>query len=329
MKSKALLLLVLIAAVATFFWSRPTQKTQVDRPPPPKSLSMKVLKSQAIPRRELEHAKVESSPKEQIPKECVEQWSTAVAASFEHLQEDLKRGVFKLRPECLKFEGGGEILKNAYQACAYDLQHGNLQDENACYAAIAYARNLWADRLTLEQKDYRSMSLALLANKIIARFSQMMNEPAMRAEVVDMINAMIEREPDFFEARKALVAAKLPDFEKPGGAEDMRQATENAMKINSQDPQVIEAYLFVEQATGHSDAVNNFVKSNPDSGLGYYYRAWEAWHGDDRATAVADLRKASTLLPQDARIAKTLHEAEQGSDQNIFSITVGFTFDSP
>jgi hypothetical protein len=75
---------------------------------------MTEVKNQPVPRQELDAAKV-SVPSE-VPPECLAQWEAAASVSFQQFNEDLKRGVLRLNPECLKFEDDSEINKKIYLA---------------------------------------------------------------------------------------------------------------------------------------------------------------------------------------------------------------------
>jgi hypothetical protein len=172
------------------------------------------------------------------------------------------------------------------------------------------------------------MSLTLLANKIIAAFQSMNQDPKKRNDANEMVKAMIEREPGFFEARKALVAVNMAGIDGSTDVQgELQSAIDNAMALNPRDPQLIEVYLFNEVRNGHPEALETFLDKNPDSAAAFYYRAWNASKAGNREQALADLQHASQLAPSDARVSHTLSELQAGHDQNAFSVSISFTFD--
>jgi tetratricopeptide (TPR) repeat protein len=326
MKKAFLAAAVIIVGLAIWYQFR--QPAPSSEPPQTSkaAVSMKTLKSSPIPRAELETAKI-AGERAQTPEACSAQWERTATLSLEQLQEDLKRGVLRFDPQCADFELQNDLVKQAYAACAFDATSGKLADETECLNKFPLYRTLCIDRLTPDQKDYRSMSMALLVNKFIGRFMQNNQTAENREELRSMVNAMIEREPGLPDARKALVAVEFGGLFTPEHSSDgMRAAVDAAMRLSPNDPQLTEAYLFTEQMAGNLAAANEFVEHNPDSGLGYYYRAWSEWQSGDRENALADLQQSARLLPGDARVAKTLTDVEAGKKDSVFNIMISFNF---
>jgi hypothetical protein len=322
------ILLVAIAAVwekseSHLHESAPAQTAAAKPEPLSAPVVRKSVKNDPIPRSDL----TLKPQGESIPKECGELWQNLATISLQQLSEDLKRGVYRINAECEKYESQDDLVSKVYKACAYDVDHGNLIDERSCLSSAVLYRAQWIDRMTSGQTDYKTMTLAMLSNKIIGRFGEMIKHPEQKTELLKMINALIEREPQMVNAYKAWIATEIPEIEKPNyPVHEMRTMVQKALALNPKDAQLTEAYLFNEDRNGFPHRVDEFVQENPDSSYGYYYRAWNSWKNENREAALADLKKAVRLNPADTRMTRTLEDIEQGGKSEPFLFTMGFNF---
>lgn len=327
---KVLVAAVLLIAIV-IVWKK-SESHLVEASPPPVAAASgplpvpavrKSIKNDPIPRSELNV----KSQADSAPKECAALWESLATISLQQLLDDLKRGVYRLHMECEKFEEQDDFIGKIYRACAYDADHGNLIDERVCFNFVQIYRARWIDRMTSGQSDYKSMTLAMLSNKIIGRFISLSAHPEQKAELLKMINTLIDREPQMVNAYKAWIAAEIPRVEKLNySTNEMRKMVQKALALKPQDPQLIEVYLLNEERSGFPHRVDEFVQENPDSSYGYYYRAWNSWKNENRAAALADLKKAVQLNPSDARMARTMEDLEQGKKGEPFSFAVEFNF---
>lgn len=288
--------------------------------------SLKAMREQALPADERAR---ERMPKlvvtNEPPAHCRALWQTLAERSIPDLREDLRRGVFQLSDDCLTFEPRSEFIRAAYAMCAYDSAHGELKTADACLGAIHLYRAFWVDRLTQDQVDYKHMSLTLLANKIMARFMAGLETEADRAVAKSMIQALIEREPNSPDARKAVVTISMTEFGKDNFDSDQFGAKiASARELKPNDSQLIEAELYVRTFHDEAGAAERYLLHHPDSELGYYYRGWESFKNGDFNAALADARRAARLAPHDTRIAQTVLALERGDKEGVFSMQMGF-----
>lgn len=328
LKKAATIIVLLIAIVIVWEKSEshlPETKfaaTPATPAPLPAPIANKSVKNAPISRSELKPTKQEG-----IPKECTELWENSAAISLPQLLDDLKRGVYRLNPACEKFESHEDIIAKIYKACTYDSDHGNLSDENSCFAFTPLYRAMWIDKMTAGQNDYKSMSLSMLSNKIIGRYMTLSDHPEGRPELLKMIETLIDREPQMVNAYKAWITTEISGIDKQNWPSDeMRKMVQKALALSPKDPQLTEVYLLNEERNGFPHRVDEFVQDNPDSSYGYYYRAWNSWKNESHEAALADLKKAVQLNPHDARMARTLADIEQGKKGDVFGFTVGFNF---
>jgi hypothetical protein len=284
--------------------------------------SLRAARGEAIAAQDLRPLTNGATP---APAACVELWERISGRTATQVQEDVRRGDTKFGSECMASDPLGAGAQAVYAACAFDSAAGKLKDETLCMGSLVFYRAGVIDSRSSDRKDYKGMSDALLANKIISGLFKMNGDPGYIPEVVAMIEEFVTRAPDAPDARKALVASKLMLFGTEGYSFDkMREAALAALALNPGDGQVTEAYLLNEIKSGNTAAADDFLRENPNSGLGYYFRAWQAMESGDRGGAIENLKTASRLLPDDQRIKDTLAAVRGGKSKDAFKLTVGF-----
>ncbi len=312
------------AAIAPTVTPPPTKVPQVRKQP----LTVKALQNQPIAREEIQAAPEE--PEEALPPiECTSQTERIAGTALDQLILDFNSGAFELDPTCEQFELQSEQVSAFYAACRYIPEQHKIASEAECSQALAMYRMNKIDQVTADRTDYRAMSLPLLMNKIMARFQS--SKPGTDAwdQNVEMIQVLIEREPQFFAARKALVASLMPQMKDSDIIDQVATATQNARRLNPQDYELQEIELLVSQLGGQPEAADAFVASNPQSPLGYYYRASNLLKSGNREAAIADLEQAIALAPQDQRYKSTLQKLLSNEPGvNHFEVKVGFSFDN-
>lgn len=268
----------------------------------------------------------EEAPK--APQFCRDQWENLARFSLDQAFGDIRKGFFRIDPRCRVFDDKSAMVQALYQNCEFDAKRGVLKNEEQCLMSVGSYRSIWIDRLSADVKDPRAMSLSLLANKIMAKIWTSMPSPQSHAELLGLIHELIERKPDSLQARKALVAAELgSDETNESYYESVHKAAEAALELAPGEPQVTEVLLYSEKRRGNPQAIQDYLQRNPESGLAYYYQAWQEHDSGQREAALANLREAHRLAPGDQRIAQTLNALEAGQRDKLFSMEIGFTFD--
>lgn len=293
-----------------------------------KSESPKALRDQAVPRSELEAGVANGA--EPVPADCHFFWNEVAANSFADIRANLEQGLLKLPAECQKFEGEElkEITAKLYESCRFSTEKNALKDKEGCFSQFQAYRAFVSDRLSPDQKDFRGMSLTLLSHKIFVALQTLREHPDLRKTVIEMFDALIERKPDWRQARKAQVVAQALNLRTPDYSyEKVKDAVVQGLETLPEDNELQEFYLLNEKMGGHPESIEAYVAENPNSGIGYYFRASTHFDKNNKEAALADLEKAAELMPDKSRALATAALIKSGTKAMPFMTGVSLQFE--
>jgi hypothetical protein len=268
---------------------------------------------------------------------CREFWRQAMQMRLFAWMSEVDEVGWQRPDECTEDEP--EILsrlsRGVQVACLKRHMERKGPEQYACQEALFNYRLKLADALTAGQKNYLDMPLQLLLAKIIAdRFA----EPADMIPLADfwaMIDALQNREPDWFPVQKLIVTALYlrqraeedADLKAQVG-ERLTREIDRATAMNNRDPHILEVELLrqVEGDEGGPE-LETFAMKHPDSALAQYYWASVLCRENNGPDCISALEKSASLAPDEPRFRETLDKVRQAakkSDADLFDLRPNF-----
>lgn len=321
MKKYLLIVVVGISAIGLLWFSKKSKEARSEKPTSER-LSLPKIRNQAFPKEKLDPFKGEAQAAGATPsapvadeKSCHTFRENLVAMDVATLKSQVRAGSLKIMEGCEAWEVPSPLIPMIKEKC----KSADIKDQEMCIGLMTFYRSLWMDKMTQNQKDYLTMDIGLLVNKIYAGFDESKSSAVDKAEFQKMTRALVDRHPYSIQAHKALIGSIIKSgVNDPKGFDykAIEAAAIEAMKVNPDEGQVHEAYLLAQMQKKDAQKVNEFVTAHPHSPPALYAQAYFLWKDGDHTSPLALLDKAIELAPNDPRF-KTLREQMKNGGKDM------------
>jgi len=359
-----LLAFVLVAVAASWFFARKLEQQQNEFIRPVKVVRESQARAEArapTPLRSVTPNAISSppppattpppaapSPEPSIREVCSSDWMNVANRSELDLRDDLRRGRRFLSVACLlrmRREVKSSGIQNFIDNCQLELEKKDLDDiDRVCVPLLPAFRAYIIRQMRAGAKDLAQFDTGDLANQLMGGFIDLRTAPESEVQRnIEIADALIERNPDFYPAYKAKLLNLLIEelkFRRDenldtyqglydnllrfrgqsqqeqilGEAQFLRGQSPPAAELNGIDSDLVHIPFLRLSALGDVDGLDamarDYIAAYPSSYVGYFYLAEVAWKAGDRAAAVNILKTPLGRDSSDAAALELLTRAE-------------------
>ncbi|MBY0370216.1 tetratricopeptide repeat protein [bacterium] len=176
-----------------------------------------------------------------------------------------------------------------------------------------------------------TLSTAILSNKIMIRFFELFNNPQALQDIRDW-NGLLRREnPDLYPSYKLELITEFVG-DKPG--DNVSRLTEQMReRFGDVDPEISAAELtdlvVREKWEDMAEHLARAEQAYPGDSRWDYFRAYMAWHQEDRGLAARHVQEALKKSPDNQQYKATLDNLKTAAfgTKGVFALNLGFRFE--